>query len=77
MSKKPRAAKARVTVDKLGLDELVMSGAFVHVERMDRGHIWMVVRSKTREVRLSFYARREPIRVVIESDTAALGREGE
>lgn len=31
----------RVTIDPYGLDEIVLTNVDVHVERMDKGHIWM------------------------------------
>lgn len=50
----------RITIDDLGLDEILLDGVDVHVERMDRGHIWF-----------GFSRRGEPLRRLSVSINAA------
>jgi hypothetical protein len=56
----------RVSPDQFGLDELVIDGVFVHVERMDRGHMWMRFSSGDEEIDLNFHAKKGTIEVVVD-----------
>lgn len=37
----PKMAPNRITLDKHGMDELVLSGVDIHIERMDKDCVWM------------------------------------
>ncbi len=63
----------RITRDGFGLDEIVLDGVNVHLERMDKGSVWLgVTRAGNPDQRLSVYlsARGNALRVsVSENDT--------
>lgn len=63
---KPKArTPTRVSPDQFGLDELVMDDVIVHVERMDRGHMWMRFSNGDEEIDLNFHAKKGTIEVVV------------
>ncbi len=56
-----------ITPKDFGFDELVAGEAWIHIERMNRNHIWMVVTSKDKTVTLNLYAKRNTLYVNAES----------
>lgn len=74
MKPKPKTP-TRISPDQFGLDELVIDGAFVHVERMDRGHMWMRFSNGEEEIDLNFHAKKGTIEVqVIHAKNPPRGR---
>lgn len=43
--------------DDFGLDELVADNAAVHIERMDRNHVWLSVETAGERVSINLIAR--------------------
>ncbi|HRO02285.1 MAG TPA: hypothetical protein PLS69_01575 [Terricaulis sp.] len=56
----------RITIDKFGLDEIVLDGVNVHVERMDANHVWIGLTRNGNRLTVMFSAERGAIRAVIE-----------
>lgn len=75
MARQPVPGIKRVTgVDSVhfGFDELLADGARIHIERMNRDHMWMIVCVGDQEVTLNFHAKKNTLYVNVDAAGVAV-----